>query len=344
MRLEIIQPDDWHVHVREGEVLQYTIPEIGLHFARAVIMPNTNSPIASIDAMLAYREAIHAAMGQISFEPLMTLYLTADFEPGILKFAKEFPWFHGVKLYPKGATTGAEQGVLNWLDHAEVFEQMALLNIPLMVHAEVLSPDVDVFDREAVCLEENLQPLIEAYPTLRVVLEHVSTQEGVNWVKAHYPQVAATVTAHHLCFDRNALLNTRIHPDLFCLPVLKRREHQQALVAAVTSGHPGFFLGTDSAPQAARDTYCASGCAGIYTQPYALSLYTQVFFEQQALAHLEGFTSLNGAQFYGRLPNTQRVCLVQKPMNVPEFLPWALEDRLTPICAGQRLAWQVEVV
>jgi dihydroorotase len=339
MQITLTRPDDWHLHVRDGDVLDDVVPHTARQFARAIIMPNLKPPVTTTAQAVAYRERIVAAVpeGQ-SFEPLMTLYLTDNLPAKEIAAAKASGVVHGVKLYPAGATTNSDSGVTDIERTYPALEAMQKHGLPLLVHGEVTDPDVDVFDREAVFIQRHLAPLVQRFPRLKVVLEHVTTRYGVEFVRSAPDTVAATVTAHHLLLNRNALFQGGLRPHHYCLPVLKREEHRQALIEAVVSGNPKFFLGTDSAPhpRTAKESSC--GCAGIYTAHGALELYAEAFEAAGALDKLEAFASFNGPDFYGLPRNRSAVTLVKKPWEVPPDYAMG-ESRVVPMRAGEQLAW-----
>ena len=340
-RITLIRPDDWHLHLRDGPQMAAVLPDTARRFARAIVMPNLRSPVRTTQEALAYRARILAALPEdADFGPLMTLYLTEDTPPEEIALAKRSGHVHAVKLYPAGATTHSAAGVTRISRCFNTLETMQEQGLPLLVHGEVTDAEVDVFDREAVFLEEVLGPLLARFPGLRVVLEHITTRQAAQFVEVTGPNVAATITAHHLLLNRNALFQGGIRPHHFCLPVLKREEHREALVAAATSGNPKFFLGTDSAPHArdAKETGC--GCAGVYTAHGALELYAVAFEEAGALARLEGFASRFGPQFY-RLPvNAGSVTLERGEWTVPASLPFA-NGELVPLRAGETIPWKI---
>lgn len=341
--LHLTRPDDWHLHLRDGAVLADTVPAVARYMGRAIVMPNLVPPVAGLAAADAYRQRIEAAQADLPrrFEPLMVLYLTPETTPETILEAASSGRIHGVKLYPAGATTHSDAGVGDLTPLEPVFAAMAEVDLPLLIHGEVTQEEVDIFDREAVFVRDHLQPLVQRFPRLRIVLEHITTAEAAEFVRSAPDTVAATLTAHHLLHNRNDLLAGGIRPHYYCLPVLKRRRHQQALIEAALSGHPRFFLGTDSAPHPRPGKEAACGCAGIYTAHAALELYAEVFDRAGALARLEGFASHFGADFY-RLPrNTDRVRLLRSPWTVPEVLPMGGEE-LVPLAAGTSLNWQVE--
>jgi dihydroorotase len=340
-RLTLPRPDDWHLHLRDGPQMADVLPDSARSFARAVIMPNLRAPVRTTAQALAYRERILAALPEdAAFEPLMTLYLTDDTPPEEIARARLSGQVHGVKLYPAGATTHSDSGVTRISRCFHTLEKMAELGMPLLVHGEVTDPEVDVFDREPVFIEEVLSPLLARFPGLKVVLEHITTREAAQFVEVTGPNVAATLTAHHLLLNRNALFLGGIRPHHYCLPVLKRESHREALVAAATSGNPKFFLGTDSAPHARGTKEAACGCAGIYTAHAALELYAVAFEEAGALDKLADFASRHGAQFYGLAPNAGTVTLERREWTVPESLRFGAET-LVPLRAGETLPWKL---
>ena len=340
-RLTLIRPDDWHVHLRDGEHMRAVLADTARRFARAIVMPNLRPPITTTEAALAYRDRIVAALpGDARFEPLMTLYLTDNTQPQEIVKARASGAVYAVKYYPAGATTNSDSGVTDLARCYPVFEAMSECGMPLLVHGEVTDPAVDIFDRERVFLERVLDPLASRFPTLLIVLEHITTREAAQFVAAAPPNIAATITAHHLLLNRNALFAGGVRPHHYCLPVVKREVHRQALVAAATSGNPKFFLGTDSAPHA-RDTKEAScGCAGIYTAHAAIELYAEAFETVGALHRLEDFANRYGADFYGLRYNTDRITLEKKPMHVPAELPFGGET-VVPFRAGESVSWRI---
>jgi dihydroorotase len=340
-RLTLIRPDDWHLHLRDGPQMAAVLPDSARRFARAIVMPNLKTPVRTVQEALVYRERILAALpAGAAFEPLMTLYLTDDTPPEEIALARRSGHVHGVKLYPAGATTHSAAGVTRISRCFHTLEKMEEQGMPLLVHGEVTDPEVDVFDREAVFLEEVLGPLLGRFPGLRVVLEHITTRQAAQFVEVTGPNVAATITVHHLLLNRNALFQGGIRPHHYCLPVLKREEHREALVAAATSGNPKFFLGTDSAPHARDTKEAACGCAGVYTAHGALELYAAAFEEAGALEKLESFASRFGPQFY-RLPvNTGRITLERREWTVPASLPFAAGE-LVPLRAGETIPWRL---
>jgi dihydroorotase len=340
MRISLVRPDDWHLHLRDGARLASVVAHSAAEFRRAIVMPNLVPPVETVEQAVAYRERILAACAGRRFEPLMTLYLTARTTPDEVRRAAEHPHVHAIKLYPAGATTNSEAGVRRLEPLYPVFEAMAEAGLPLLIHGETTDVETDVFDREARFVSDVLGPLVERFGGLKVVLEHITTREGVDFVRQARPLVGATITAHHLLYNRNHLFRGGVRPDLYCLPILKRESHRRALVAAATSGDPRFFLGTDSAPHAQAAKQSACGCAGIYTAHAALPLYAEVFEAAGALDRLEAFASFFGPDFYGLPRNVERIELVREPWQVPDHYEFGGE-RLTPLRAGETVAWRV---
>ncbi|MGE5638886.1 MAG: dihydroorotase [Clostridia bacterium] len=344
-RLNLVRPDDWHLHLRDGASLAAVVGDSARRFARAIVMPNLKPAVRTTQQALHYRERILAALQDgdgagASFEPLMTLYLTDDTPPEEIARAKLSGRVAAVKLYPAGATTHSDEGVTRLSRCFHTLEKMQDVGMPLLVHGESTDPAIDVFDREKAFLEETLGPLLERFPRLKVVLEHITTREAAQFVEVTGDNVAATITAHHLLMNRNALFMGGIRPHHYCLPVLKREEHREALVEAATSGNPKFFLGTDSAPHARGTKEVACGCAGIYTAHAAIELYATAFEEAGALDRLEGFASLHGPRFYGLPVNEERITLVREEWTVPDSLPFG-SDQLVPLRAGETVAWKL---
>ena len=338
--LTLIQPDDWHVHVRDGAALSTVVPHTARQFARALIMPNLKPPVTTAQAALAYKARILAAVpAGLAFEPLMSLYLTDHLPPEEIARAAE-AGVVACKLYPAGATTHSDAGVTNIRNIYPTLEAMQRHGLLLLVHGEVTSPDVDLFDREAVFIEEQLIPLRRDFPELKIVMEHITTQEAAQYVTQAGQHTAATITAHHLLYNRNAIFTGGIRPHYYCLPVLKREVHRQALVQAATSGSPQFFLGTDSAPHPAHLKEHASGCAGCYTAHAALEMYAEVFDAAGALHRLEGFASLHGPDFYGLPRNTSTVTLKRESWTPPLSFPLG-EAELKPLRSGEALPWSM---
>ncbi|MDF2444833.1 MAG: pyrC3 [Moraxellaceae bacterium] len=340
--LTIARPDDWHVHLRDGAALAHTVPAMARYFGRAIVMPNLVPPARSTEEALAYRERILAARPQGSrFEPLMVLYLTDNTTPAEIEKARACGLVHAVKLYPAGATTNSDSGVTAIDKVQAVLEKMAEVGMPLLLHGEVTHADVDIFDREKAFLDNVLAPLVQRLPQLPIVLEHITTDDAVQFVESAPATVGATITAHHLLFNRNHMLVGGVRPHYFCLPILKRRTHQEALVAAATSGNPKYFLGTDSAPHAKGAKEAACGCAGCYTAHAALELYAEAFEVAGALDRLEGFASFHGPDFYGLPRHKDRITLVKEEWAVPETYAFG-ENVVVPIRAGAAITWKVQ--
>ncbi|WP_369601559.1 dihydroorotase [Hahella sp. SMD15-11] len=339
--LTLTRPDDWHLHLRDGAQLRDTVASAALWFHRAIIMPNLVPPVTSTAQALAYRDRIERAIPEgADFQPLMTLYLTNQTTPDEIRKARASGQVYACKLYPAGATTNSDAGVTDIRRLDPVLEAMADEGMPLLIHGEVVDPDVDIFDRERIFIERVLAPLLERHTRLRVVLEHITTREAVEFVRQGEDRLAATLTAHHLLHNRNSMLVGGIRPHFYCLPILKRRTHQEALLEAATSGSPRFFLGTDSAPHPTSKKESACGCAGCYTAPAALPLYAQAFEQAGALDRLEAFAAFHGPDFYGLPRNTDTITLVRRPMTVPDSLPLG-ETRITPFAAGETLPWSL---
>jgi dihydroorotase len=341
-QLTITRPDDWHVHLRDGAALPDTCADMARYFGRAIVMPNLNPPVATVAEAGQYRERILAAMVDLPrrFEPLMTLYLTDQTDAAEIEVAAASEFVYAVKLYPAGATTNSEAGVAELDGLFETLAAMEEVDLPLLVHGEVTDHAVDIFDREKVFIDRYLAPIAERFPNLRIVLEHITTRDAVHFVREAGPNIAATITAHHLLLNRNDMLVGAIRPHLYCLPVLKRNIHQVELMEAVSSGNPRFFLGTDSAPHSRGAKENACGCAGIYTAHAALELYAEVFERLGALDRLEAFASHYGPDFY-RLPrNTDTITLRREPVAVPEEIPLG-DTSLRPLRGGAEVAWRV---
>lgn len=343
--LTLTRPDDWHLHLRDGKQMQDVLPDTAQRFARAIIMPNLRPPIVTTDMAAAYRARILAALPATllgRFEPLMTLYLTDNTPPAEIERAKKSGMVHAVKLYPAGATTNADAGVTDIAKCFATLNMMEQLRLPLLMHGEVTDPDIDVFDREKVFIDRVLLPLIQRFPALPVVFEHITTREAVEFVRAAPENIAATITAHHMLLNRNALFLGGIHPHHYCLPVLKRESHRLALIEAAISGHPKFFLGTDSAPHPVSGKESACGCAGIYTAHAAIELYAEAFEQAGALDKLEAFASFHGADFYQLARNTDRLTLAKESWTIPEQLIFG-EEALIPLRAGEMISWKASV-
>ena len=341
-RLTLTRPDDWHVHLRDGAALRDVVGHTARRFARAIVMPNLKPPITTVEAAGEYRARILAALHKdAQFEPLMTLYLTDSTSPQEIRRARESGLVHAVKYYPAGATTNSESGVTSMERAFPALEAMEKYDVPLLVHGESMTPGIDVFDRERVFLETDLSSIVKRFSTLRVVLEHATTCEAVQFVCAAGPRVAATVTAHHLLYSRNALFDGGIRPHRYCLPILKREEHRRSLLAAATCGNPKFFLGTDSAPHPRGLKEHPFGCAGIYTAHAAVELYAEAFESAQALDRLEAFASFHGADFYGLPRNQGNLTLLKVPTVVPSEYPFG-GSAVVPLRAGESVAWRLE--
>ena len=343
--LEIRQPDDWHVHLRDGAMLKAVAPFTAQQCHRAIIMPNLVPPITTVAEAIAYRDRILATIPEgISFEPLMTLYLTEQTTVEELAAAAANPYIHAVKLYPAGATTNSDRGVRDPLSIDHLLAELARSGLPLLVHGEVVDPKIDIFDREAVFIERVLTPILNRFPDLRLVMEHITTTQAVEFVMSQSERVAATITAHHLLYNRNAMLVGGIRPHYYCLPILKRETHRQSLLRAATSGNPKFFMGTDTAPHTQSSKESACGCAGAFTGYAALELYAEAFDEVGKLDQLEAFTSLNGPRFYQLPINETRVRLTRTPKRVPDSFPIDANQSLVPLRAGESIAWQFELI
>ncbi|XP_078177191.1 dihydroorotase, mitochondrial-like isoform X2 [Carex rostrata] len=335
------RPDDWHLHLRDGDLLQSVLPHSARQFGRAIVMPNLKPPITTTAKALAYRESILKALPpDCDFNPLMTLYLTDNTSPEEIKFARNSGVVFAVKLYPAGATTNSQDGVTDIFGKClPVLEEMVKQEMPLLVHGEVTDPSVDTFDREKVFIETILAPLVDKLPTLKIVMEHITTLDAVNFIKScKTGNVAATVTPQHMLLNRNSLFQGGLQPHNYCLPILKRETHRRAIVEAVTSGSSKYFLGTDSAPHDKKRKECSCGCAGIFSAPLALSLYAKVFEQAGALDKLEAFTSFNGPDFYGLPRNTCKVVLRKSSWKVPETYSYA-SGEIVPMFAGETLEW-----
>jgi dihydroorotase len=335
------RPDDWHVHLRDGAMLAAVVPFTVRQFARAIVMPNLMPPVTDVAAARAYRERILAAVpADAEFAPLMTCYLTDATDPREVARGWEEGVFTAVKLYPARATTNSALGVTDYDRISPVLERMAALGMPLLIHGEVTDPEIDLFDREAVFIDQVLDPLRRRLPELRIVLEHITTEEAVAYVGSGGVNLAATITAHHLVINRNAIFAGGIRPHLYCLPIAKRERHRRALRRAAISGNPRFFLGTDSAPHTVPTKETACGCAGIFTAPCALEIYAEVFEEEAALDRLEGFSAQHGAEFYGFLPNEVRVTIERELFRVPDRIGTG-ENAVVPFRGGETLRWRL---
>ncbi len=340
--LTIIRPDDWHLHLRDGDAMQAVLPDTAQRFARAIVMPNLRPPVTTVAQAAGYRARILAALpADMAFEPLMTLYLTDKLPADEIDRAQDSGFVHAVKLYPAGATTNSDAGVTDLAKCHATLARMEKLGLPLLVHGEVTDPGVDIFDREAVFIDQVLLPLLRDFPALKLVLEHITTRDGVDFVKSAGANVAATITAHHLLLNRNAIFAGGLRPHHYCLPVLKRETHRQALLAAAISGNPKFFLGTDSAPHAKSTKETACGCAGCYTAHAGIELYAEAFEAAGALDKLEGFASHFGPNFYGLPRNRGTLTLVREAWQVPATQPLLENDVLIPLRAGESIAWRL---
>ncbi len=339
--LTIRRPDDWHLHFRDGETMRAVVPQTARQFARAIVMPNLAPPVTTTALAAAYRDRIGAAVPEgVAFTPLMTAYLTDESDADDLAVGHADGVLTAAKLYPAGATTNSAHGVTDVANIMSVLERMAEIGMPLCVHGEVTTPDIDIFDREAVFIDRILQPLVDRLPTLRVIFEHITTMQAVSFVESAGPNVAATITPQHLHINRNDILVGGIRPHMYCLPVAKREQHRLALRGAATSGSSKYFLGTDSAPhhRHAKESDC--GCAGIFNAPFALESYVQVFEDEDALDRFEAFASLNGPAFYGLAPNEERITLEKASVEVPQEVDGG-EARIVPFHAGETLSWRL---
>ncbi|MDX9945474.1 MAG: dihydroorotase [Azonexus sp.] len=342
MQLTITRPDDWHLHLRDGEALASVLPHTARQFARAIVMPNLKPPVTTVKLASAYRERILAALpAGMAFEPLMTLYLTDNTPPQEIALAVASGFVKAVKLYPAGATTNSDAGLTDIRKAYDTLAEMERLGLPLLVHGEVTDATVDLFDREKVFIDTVLLPLTQRFPALKVVMEHITTKDAAEFVAAAPANVAATITAHHLLYNRNAIFQGGVRPHWYCLPVLKRETHREALVAAATSGNPKFFLGTDSAPHAKGAKESACGCAGCYTAYAAIELYAEAFEKADALDKLEAFASFHGPDWYGLPRNSGKITLSKETWTVPERYPYLSTDDIVPLRAGESLTWKM---
>lgn len=339
--LKITRPDDWHLHLRDGEALKTVLPHTAAQFARAIVMPNLKPPVTTTELASGYRQRILTALPEgMQFEPLMTLYLTDNTPPDEIRRAKDSGFVHAVKMYPAGATTNSDAGVTDLRKCYKTLEVMQEVGMPFLVHGEVTSPEIDLFDREAVFIDTVMKPLRADMPELKVVFEHITTSDAAVYVAEASGPIAATITAHHLLYNRNEIFKGGIRPHYYCLPVLKRETHRQALVKAATSGNPRFFLGTDSAPHAKGVKEHACGCAGCYTALHAMELYAQAFDQVGALDKLEGFASFFGPDFYQLPRNTGSMILKRESWTLPNELSY-LDGSLVPLNAGEVINWKV---
>jgi dihydroorotase len=342
IELTITRPDDWHVHLRDDAALQHTCADLARYFGRAIVMPNLTPPVATVAQVLEYRERIVAAMRALprQFEPLMTLYLTDQTTAAEIRLAAATAGVHAVKLYPAGATTNSAAGVAQIEALFPTLAAMEEADLPLLIHGEVTARDIDIFDREKVFIDRHLAPIVQRFPALRVVLEHITTSDAVQFVSAAGQNIAATITPHHLLFNRNDMLAGGIRPHYYCLPVLKRNTHQEALQAAAISGNTKFFLGSDSAPHSTLSKESSCGCAGVYSAHAALEFYAEIFEQLHALDKLEAFAAHFGPDYY-RLPrNKDCITLRKESWTVPSHLPLGAET-LTPLRAGQAVSWRI---
>jgi dihydroorotase len=339
--LTITRPDDWHVHLRDGAALNTTVADISRYFGRAIVMPNLVPPVTTAELAQQYHQRIMAASPGEHFQPLMVLYLTDQTTAQDIKDAKASGIVYAAKLYPAGATTNSSSGVTHVDNIAAVIAAMEEENMPLLIHGEVTDHDIDIFDREAVFIDTILRPLVAKYPNLKVVLEHITTKNAVDFVQEAGDNVAATITVHHLLFNRNHMLVGGIRPHFYCLPILKRNIHQQALIEAATSGSAKFFLGTDSAPHPQHAKESACGCAGSYTAHAAIELYAEAFEAAGKLENLEAFASLNGPRFYNLPINADTITLVKNEWSVPATMAFG-DDVVVPIRGNETIAWQVK--
>lgn len=341
-KLTLIRPDDFHLHLRDGEALHSVLADSARQFARAIIMPNLTPPVTSLAQALEYRSRIIQALPAGSdFQPLMTLYLTDNTPVDEINAIAGSDHVHAVKLYPAGVTTNSDQGVTDISRVYKVLERMEALGVPLLVHGEVTSAEVDNFDREAVFIERVLAPLLQRFTSLKLVFEHITTREAVEFVREGPDSLAATITPQHLLFNRTRLFRGGLHPHYYCLPLLKREHHRRAVVEAATSGHPRFFLGTDSAPHSKMAKESACGCAGVYSAHSAIECYAQVFEEEACLDRLEQFASINGARFYGLPQNPGTITLLKQDWQVPEAIAFA-NSEVIPLMAGESLHWKLQ--
>ncbi len=340
--LTIRRPDDWHIHLRDGAMLEAALPYTARQFGRAIVMPNLAPPVTGSQAAAAYRERIYAALPDgLKFEPLMTAYLTDKSDANDLAQGFKHGVFTAAKLYPAGATTNSDSGVTDIANIHGVLEKMEEIGMPLLVHGEVTDPDIDIFDREHVFIHRVMEPTLNRFQGLKVVFEHITTAAAVDFVRTQGPRVGATITVHHLMINRSDIFRGGIRPHMYCLPVAKREQHRLALREAATSGEAHFFLGTDTAPHTVSDKESACGCAGIFSAPAALELYAQVFDEERALDQFEAFASLNGPAFYGLEPNGETVTLKREDWVVPESVTVADGSAVKPFMAGETLSWRL---
>lgn len=340
--ITLTRPDDWHIHLRDDAALKTTVTHAAAQFGRAIVMPNLRPPITTVATAEAYRQRILQARPTGNrFEPLMTLYLTDNMRPDEIRKAKSSGFVHGVKLYPAGATTNSDAGVTDLARVYPVLAVMEEVDLPLLVHGEITRSEIDIFDREKVFIDEQLEPLTERFPKLRIVFEHITTRDAVQFVLFASDRIGATITAHHLLLNRNDMLVGGIRPHHYCFPVLKREEHRRALLDAVASGNSKFFLGSDSAPHAKHTKEAACGCAGIYSAHAAIELYAEAFEQIGALGHLDAFAGHHGPRFYGLEPNRETVTLVRQAWDCPASYSFG-DDVVVPLRAGSKLHWQIQ--
>jgi dihydroorotase len=342
MQITLTRPDDWHLHLRDGEALASVLAHTARQFGRAIVMPNLKPPVTTVERAQAYRDRIVAALpAGACFEPLMTLYLTDNTPASEIAKAAASGFVKAVKLYPAGATTNSDDGLTNIAKAYDVIAEMERVGLPLLVHGEVTDAKIDLFDREKVFIDTVLLPLTQRFPKLKVVMEHITTQDAAEFVANSPSTVAATITAHHLLYNRNAIFQGGVRPHWYCLPVLKRETHREALVAAAVSGNPKFFLGTDSAPHAKQTKEAACGCAGCYTAYAAIELYAEAFEAAGALDKLEAFASFNGPDWYGLPRNSGTITLAKENWTVPAEYPYIAGDTIVPLRAGETLSWKM---
>ncbi len=339
-RIVMRRPDDWHVHMRDGDMLSRVVGYTAKQFGRAIIMPNLAVPITTVALARDYRIRINAAVSEQNFTPLMTCYLTDTVDAGEIEQGFKSDVFTACKLYPANATTNSSHGVTDINNITSALEVMQRIGMPLLVHGEVTDSDVDIFDREAVFIDQIMTKIIVDFPALKIVFEHITTKEAVDFVKVSGSNIAATITPHHLVYNRSAIFKGGINPHLYCLPIAKRERHRLALRRAAISGSPKFFLGTDSAPHTIENKQSACGCAGVFNAPYAMESYAQTFEEENALHKLEGFASQFGPQFYGLEPNTQKIVLERANTVVPAMLD-IMDTQIVPFHAGETLGWKL---
>ena len=339
-KITITRPDDWHLHLRDGQALNAVAPFSAKQFARAIIMPNLNPPVTTVVQAVEYLDRILAAVDGTDFEPLMTLYLTDNTPASEIVAARKSCFIKGLKLYPAGATTNSDAGVTDIRRCDAALEEMQKAGLPLLIHGEATAPDIDIFDRENIFIEKTLQPLTQRFPELKIVFEHITTKEAADFVLQSADNIAATITPHHLLFNRNAMFQGGLQPHHYCLPVLKRDSHQQALLEIIRSGSNKFFLGTDSAPHAKSKKESACGCAGIFSAHAAIEIYTSIFEQQNALHNLEAFASFNGPDFYGLPRNSKTITLTKEDWQIPEEYSLGA-DKLVPFLAGHTINWKL---